>query len=199
VDELLSLAGREVERTDGLGRTALMYAAWHGNTGLVQRLLGLGARLRRIDSSHQDSVIDWARLGLYAETIAYLEDRLQETSTVVDSAADARLAALQGEEKTVEAARFMVEAASEGRWDRVEELLSRGTDINARGRRGRTLLMYAARQGDRGRVEWLVKEGADLDAKAEKGETVAESAQMADTTGEMAAFVETLRGTRLES
>lgn len=192
-DELLSLAGREVEHTDGLGRTPLMYAAWHGNTELVKRLLELGARLRRVDSAHQDAVIDWARLGQHPETIACLEVRLRETAAAVDSAADTRLAALQGEEREAEASRLAVEAASEGRWDRVEELFSRGAAVNARGRRSRTLLMYAVGQGDRRRVEWLVQQGADLDAKAEKGETLDGLAQMADETGEMATFIKTLR------
>jgi ankyrin repeat protein len=152
-DELLSLAGRDVERTSGLGRTSLMYAAWHGNIELVKRLLELGARLRRADSTEEKSVMEWALVGQHAETIAYLEQRLRETAAAVDSAADARLAALEGEERKAEASRLAVEAASEGRWDRVEDLLRHGVDVNARGRYGRTLLMYAASRGDRKRVE----------------------------------------------
>jgi hypothetical protein len=191
VHELLPLTGRNIDQLDGHGRTALMYAAWNGNLELVKRLIALGAGLRRVDSADQDSVLEWALLGHHAEIIAWLEDRLRETAAAVDAADDARMAALEGEARAVETTRLALEAGSEGRWDRVEDLVSRSVHVNARGRRGRTLLMYAARQGDRRRVEWLVQRGGDLDAKAPGYQTVDVCAR--DASEEMAGFIETLR------
>jgi ankyrin repeat protein len=51
----------------------------------------------------------------------------------------------------------------------IRDLLERGTDVDARDRRGQTGLMRAAHAGHRGVVELLVAHGADLDVTAKFG------------------------------
>lgn len=160
VSEVLALAGDEIDRPDPMGRTALMYAAHNGNLALVRTLVERGADIRRIEPTDGYSVLEYAWLGgpKTADAFAFILDRLHATA----AEADAR-------PETLDLSHYAVEAASERRWDRVEELLARGADVNGRDaihpRRGRTLLAHALWQGNRERVLWLVEHGADLEAQ----------------------------------
>lgn len=182
--------GMDLDYRDANGRTPVMYVAWEGEIELLERLVGEGANLRAVDSDSQNSVIDWSRKGISTETVDYLEGCLRESADrqALDAGADRRLQRLAGAERQREADHLAVEAASEGRWERAVVLLGAGAEIDGRGRRGRTLLMYAVWQGDRERACWLVSQGADPEASDDRGEPVSMYARGADPRDEMFVF-----------
>ncbi len=65
----------------------------------------------------------------------------------------------------------IVQAADQGRADRVESLLAKGSDPNARDARGDTALMRAASRGHFEIVRKLMIGGAARDLKNDAGET----------------------------
>jgi len=75
-----------------------------------------------------------------------------------------------GKEEEEEAADLR-EAAEKGLRGRVEALLARGDDVNARDKLGRTLLHEAAENGHTTIVELLLTKGADPRAKNNRGLT----------------------------
>ncbi len=175
VEELLELSPDPNVR-DQSGFSALMHTARSGDCRTVERLLELGADpLARKPEKPFDSVIDWARYGGHPEVIELLSRRLG-----LDEAADAELDKLDGDDLRKEANRLAAMAASEGRWQRVEALLHRGAKIDARGKDGRTLLMYAILDGDHERVSWLVEHGADLEATCDRDRAIDSYARESD-------------------
>jgi ankyrin repeat protein len=64
------------------------------------------------------------------------------------------------------------QAARDGDAGRVQSLLGRGTDVNAKDSRGRTPLHWATLQGRTEVATMLVAAGADINAKAANAETV---------------------------
>lgn len=63
------------------------------------------------------------------------------------------------------------EAAMKGDSSRVKDLISRGADINAQDKDGRTALMYASQNGQAGIVRMLVEAKADVNARDKDGAT----------------------------
>jgi serine/threonine protein kinase len=59
----------------------------------------------------------------------------------------------------------LIDAAAEGRVQAVRGALARGTDVNSRGRTGRTALMYAAEWGNVAMVQASLDAGADVNLK----------------------------------
>lgn len=64
----------------------------------------------------------------------------------------------------------LIEAAKKGDSQKVEQLISEGANIEARGERG-TVLMHAAGNGHKEIVELLLSKGADVNAKNNHGAT----------------------------
>ncbi|HVT44160.1 MAG TPA: ankyrin repeat domain-containing protein [Thermoanaerobaculia bacterium] len=171
VDELLTIIGNDVNVSGEGGATPLMWAAYDKNLPVVRELAARGAQIRRGDNDHT-SVLEWARLGGDQKIIEYLQELILQSAPDVDARDDERIARLRGDALQRELDRAAVEAASENRWDRVEQLLARGAGVNGRGRGGRTVLMYAASAGDRARIDQLLARGADVYAKDDRGYTV---------------------------
>jgi uncharacterized protein len=163
---------------DQSGIFALMHAARRGDLNMVRRLLALGADpLARETEKPFDSVIDWARYGANPDVIDLLSGLLG-----LDEAADAELDKLDGDELHREVNRLAALAAFERRWHRVEVLLDRGAEIDARAEDGKTLLVHAILRGDQERVRWLVRQGADLDAMCAQGRTIDSYARQSDAS-----------------
>jgi ankyrin repeat protein len=78
-------------------------------------------------------------------------------------------------------------AAKEGNLKLVKELVSKGADVNAKDKYGRTPLHYAAKEGHLDVVKFLVSKGADVNAKDEKGNTPLDAA-----TPEVAEYLRSL-------
>ena len=159
-----------------------MYAAWKGNLEFVQILLEHGADIRACD--HEEdcfTAVEWAIYQHQFDVVAYLKKVLRATAEAkLDAAADAKLEKLEGDNLQKELNRLAVEAASECRWDRSDELLERGAEINGRGRCDRTLLMYAAFQDERKRFELLLENGANPSVKDCRGRRLSRFARTPD-------------------
>ena len=65
----------------------------------------------------------------------------------------------------------LVEAASKGDTDKVQALLAKGADVNAKAYNGYTALMSAAWGGHTDIVQALLAKGADVNAKQKNGST----------------------------
>jgi ankyrin repeat protein len=65
----------------------------------------------------------------------------------------------------------LIEAASNGNIEMVENLLYKGANINAKTEKGNTALIVAVENGQNDTVEFLLEEGANVNAKNNDGET----------------------------
>ena len=80
LEEIVGL-NPDVHLTDGMGRTALMYAVWGMKSDLACRLVELGADLRAVDWESGRTVLEWARASAKpAEMAAWVEQALQEAT-----------------------------------------------------------------------------------------------------------------------
>ena len=76
-------------------------------------------------------------------------------------------AALQG----ADSAKELLDAATQGRTAKVQELVGKGAPVNARDKDGRTPLMLAAQHGNAEMVRFLLDKGADATARDRAGAT----------------------------
>lgn len=68
--------------------------------------------------------------------------------------------------------RLLIRAASgKDNGERIESILKRGADVDARDGQGMTALMYAAKAGNRENVKVLLDNGADVNARDSEGVT----------------------------
>jgi len=72
-----------------------------------------------------------------------------------------------------------MEAASKGDTQKVQALLGKGADVNAKDDMGETALIIAAYYGHTDTVKVLLEEGADVNAKNNKGITALRAAKLA--------------------
>jgi hypothetical protein len=69
--ELLIKDGVDINSADSSGRTALMFAAWHGHTDICRLLMENGAEMKIYDEDEWDAV-EFARLGRHEGTVTLL-------------------------------------------------------------------------------------------------------------------------------
>lgn len=65
----------------------------------------------------------------------------------------------------------LIKAAKKGNTAKIEKLLARGADVNARNKSGWTALMHAAVNGHTAIIKALLAAGADVNAKNKNGGT----------------------------
>ena len=73
--------------------------------------------------------------------------------------------------KPTEPADSLHKAVAGGDIDQIKSLISRGADVNAKDRSGRTPLHYAARWGHKDVAELLLAKDADVNVKDNQGQT----------------------------
>ncbi len=86
------------------------------------------------------------------------------------------------EERMGDGMTALARAAFSGNAEVVRRLLTRGADVNARGRKGGTALMMAAHLGHADVVRLLLERGADVKARTQDGKTALQMAEQGGHT-----------------
>ena len=148
-DEVRSLLsdGADIDTAQADGSTALLWAAYYGDTEIVRALLAAGAN---------PSVTN--RLGMTALAEAATNGNGEIVTLLLDAGADANVALPEGDTPLMLAARSGTLAG-------VDALLAHGADVNAVEQfHGETALMWAAGENHPDVVEHLINAGAEIDA-----------------------------------
>jgi len=148
-DEVASLldGGADVNETQADGATALLWAAYHGDTDAARSLLAAGA-----DPNAKN------RLGMTALAQAAANGSGEIVALLVEAGADPNALLPEGDSALMLAARS-------GTLEGVDALLEHGADVNAVERfHGETALMWAAGENHAEVVARLIEAGADVDA-----------------------------------
>jgi len=136
------------------GMTALLWAAYHDNPEMVDRLLGAGAKVGAAN-----------RYGVTALSLACTNGDAAMVLRLLKAGADANGALPGGETPLMTTARTGSLAA-------VKALIEAGAKVDARDdRRGQTALMWAAAEGHAAVVRALIEAGADLKLRVPSGFT----------------------------
>ncbi len=144
----------DVNASQADGMTALLWAAYHDDLELVNRLVGAGA------NAHASN-----RYGVTPLSLACTNGNVAMIERLLDAGADPNTSLPGGETALMTAART-------GRIGAVQALLARGADVHAKeGRRGQTALMWAAAEGHVEAVEKLIQAGADFRTPLDSGFT----------------------------
>ena len=177
-----------LNKTDGKGNTALMWAAKGEHEAVVGLLLDQGANTEAKDEDKRTALIVTADSGheaivrLLLEKGANIEaENKWERTALIEAAGlghkavvrlllekGANIEAKNGRESTA-----LIEAAGLGHKAVVRLLLKKGADINVTDRNGKTALMIAATgdESEEAIVRLLLEKGADINAKDKDGET----------------------------
>ncbi len=141
--------GVDVNGTSPDGTTALHWAIYNGNVGLVERLIAAGADVTAVNEFGSTPMAEAATIG-NAEIIAAL----------LDAGAPVDAPGADGQTP------LMVVARSNN-IDAARVLIEHGADVNAREAwRDQTALMWAAAQNQGAMTKLLIEHGAEVDARS---------------------------------
>ena len=139
--------GADVNKAQGDGMSALHWAAFRGDTVLIDVLVKAGARLEAVTRNGAYTPLHLASKGGYAPVVRRLLKAGGNVNAVTSTGAVTPL-------------HF---AAGAGNADAINALLDKGADVNAReGAWGQTPLMFAASFNRMAALKVLLKRGADL-------------------------------------
>lgn len=153
VKHLIQQENADIEAKDEDGKTALHFAANHGNNKLVEYLLSEGANIEARDNDGRTPLLD-AAAGGHDETVTYLLSK------------GAHIKAQDKNGWTL-----LQWAARKGDSKLVTYLLSKGANSEAKGFYGRTPLLSAAVGGHLEVLRLLLSKGANIEAQDENGWT----------------------------
>jgi ankyrin repeat protein len=165
VRDLLS-AGAAVDEAEPDGSTAVLWAAYQGDSAMLSALVEAGADVNAGN-----------RLGVTPLLLAARTGNAAIIRTLLDAGASIDDATLEGETPLMAAART-------GNVDAVELLLAQDSDPNAtENYQGQTALMWAAAEGHADVVRQLLAAGADPDIQARQSELTERSMRTDFPTG----------------
>lgn len=150
----LIAAGVDVNTIDkDADTTALMQAVEHGNSEMMQALLGAGADASLKNKSGQTALM-------------HLGEHSTEKMVWELIAAGAKL-----NQRDEEGNSALMNSAAVDNKDVLQALLQAGAKVNAKNKEGETALMVAAGDGLVGNVKVLIEAGADVNKKDKDGST----------------------------
>ena len=159
-------AGCDINARDTGGRTMLMLAAMHGDTGMVNALIEKGANSKAKDKDGRNALM-LATLGDHAEVVNVLARKRGNQGWYGDLRARWKLNATTdkyGENALTLAARNNKLAA-------MKALLRAGANKNATNENGQTALLLACRDGKLEAAELLIESGASKNIADKFGQT----------------------------
>lgn len=193
VEDYLS-KGMDPNATNDRGTTAMMSAAWWGQSEVIWILLKYEAEINAMDHEGQTALhyatlpvgtklLD-ARQAKIAELLiangaelniknkigytplitAIIQDHMHTARTLIKNGADVNIQTPKGWTP-------LMFAAWLGRTSTIDSLLNRGSAVDAKSENGATALMFAAQAGHRDIVEILLAKGAEVNTKTDKGGT----------------------------
>ena len=185
-------AGADVDARDKEDKTPLQHAAFHGHKEIVELLIAKGADINAKDNAG-NTTLHWAVKGRKNEMVEQMVELLILNGAYVNAKSRSGDAPLDSaiKWKRTEIADFLRKhgaksgaedsihiAARTGNHEAVKQHLDAGTDVNAKGVQGFTLLQQAALEsrsplgGTIKVVELLIAKGADVNAKgSQRGST----------------------------
>jgi len=174
--------GANVNARSKTGRTALMQAAHAGNVELLRVLLGSGADANAKDDDSRTALMEAAFLNRQPEAVTALLEGGASVQGGGNGAGSALLVAeLAGRDDAIQVLKQagaslspneeLMLAADRGQTEKVRSLLAKGADPNARGTRGRPILIYAANVDNPDVARLLIETGADVNLRDNIGET----------------------------
>lgn len=142
-----------------------MMPSLRGHNSIVEYLIKQGAKVN-VANQNGDTPLDKTTVSSKAEVVALLKQAGATYSSPIKAAAaigaDIPLSQLNANLRV---------AAHNGDTEKVERLLKRGANIEARDDNGQTALIHAARNGNTEIVGLLLKRGADTEAENDHGQT----------------------------
>ena len=152
VDSLIA-AKVEINSKQADGMTALLWAAYHDQTEVAQKLLAAGAKAEIAN-----------RYGITPLSLACQNGNEVLTKSLLAAGADANAEQRGGES-------MLMIAARTGKTGPVSQLIANGANIEAKDHRGQTAIMWAAAAGHSPVIETLIQTGADFRARLKSGFT----------------------------
>lgn len=143
---LLSQKGNDVNKLTHDGRTYVFWAAYKGNTGLMEYLMANGAKLKNMVDNHGYSVLNFAAVTGQQNTKVYdfcIANGSDPKTELTHEGANALLLAVPFD--------------SSGKL--TEYFVSKGLDIRSKDSQGNTAFNYAAKAGNIEVMKTLVKKG----------------------------------------
>jgi ankyrin repeat protein len=141
--DLLLRAGADVNSANEYGATALYVAAANADSAMTEQLLAAGGNANAHLLSGETPLMEAARRGNLATVRVLLSGGADPNAQEANGGQNALMWAIAQRHAAV-----------------TDELVRRGTDINARSKSGFTALMFAAQQGDADSVRILLDAGA---------------------------------------
>lgn len=159
----------DIDATDGLGKSALMWAAMYGHRDCLDYLIAKGANVNARTKSMW-TALHWAVTNEHTDCAESLIKAGADTSlkdkrgeTALDFA---KYNTNKGEsipllDKAV-AEMALLKAAGEGDLASLERLVSQGVDVDATDAVGKTALIWGSLNGHKACVEHLIAKGANF-------------------------------------
>ena len=151
--ELFLQKGVDIHKTDGNGKTPLMWAAQKGHIDILEILLKKGAKVNVVDNETGKTALLWA----------CIDRKIASVKKLVEFGASVNIPDHNGVTPLMWVLRSRYTGI--GRF-----LLSvDNIDVDAQDKDGKTALMWAAQEGRVNFVEFLLEKGADVRKKDKKG------------------------------
>lgn len=163
---ILLNSGHKLNVQDKEGDTPLIKACQKNELDAVKQLLKHGADLSIVNNKGENA------MAKAISKVVYLGDtELKELLTEYGATAPKILGDIDVEEKNEKGDTAIIVASKTGSLEKLNELISKGANINHQNKQGKTALMFACSDGTEEKVEVLLKNSADTNIQDNYGKT----------------------------